>query len=147
MIKNNHGKICMQIVSGKWPLPGRECGKVKTMVCKRGKIAGDSSSEKQWTNQEIKSRELERLGAGSIEWRSFLCAVWCTALCKTCKGPPSHTLELPSISHWPMTHGIFHGYLCFKSIFLNIVFWFDFLNIIIPFTWLLNSNILLVIVS
>ena len=43
---NSHGKICMQIASFKWLLPGREYGKLKIVVCKRGKIAGDSSNEK-----------------------------------------------------------------------------------------------------
>lgn len=29
--------ICMQIVSCKWPLPGRDYGKMKTVSSKRGK--------------------------------------------------------------------------------------------------------------
>lgn len=68
------------------------------------------------------------------------------ACARPAKDHPHTHLALPSISHWPMTHGIFHGYLCFNSIFLNI-FSDLTLNIIIPSTWLLNSNILLVIVS
>ena len=48
---DNHGKISMQIASCKWPLPGRAYGKVKTGVDKRGKSAGDTSSEKPETKQ------------------------------------------------------------------------------------------------
>lgn len=101
----------MQIVSCKWPLPGREYGKVKTKVCKRGKITGDSSNEKQRTNQEIKSREVERVKQG-LQSEGACCVLSdVLAYARPAKDLPFTHLALPSISHWPMTHGIFHSYL------------------------------------
>lgn len=67
---DNHGKISMQIASCKWPLPGRAYGKVKTGVDKRGKSAGDTSSEKPETKQ-IRSWRVGSSSAG----RSLLCAL------------------------------------------------------------------------
>ena len=43
------------------------------------------------------------------------------ACARPAKDHPHTLLALPSISHWPMTHGIFHGYV------LNLFFLIFFL--------------------